>query len=153
MPESTSTKPACPICGERFRFPAKRHQVCERRVLLQHLNASGLLAENRRFYLSQPGWKSCDRAPVMYTMNGVGTTLYRRRDEHTISRTATVTLYAALLFIPLFPIGVYRVAVLGDQHYAFLAKHPPELSDWIRVGKVWLCVVVGFGLLKLFLPR
>lgn len=150
MTTVASAKPSCAVCGESFGFFSKRHPACERKALLRRLDVDGALSHNRVYFLGIPGWKPIDSPPTMYTLNGIGTTLYGQRDEHARTMTATVTLYATFVFVPLVPIAVYRVVVLGDRHYSFLAKRWPERSDWVRVGKVWLWIFAVYGAWHLF---
>jgi len=140
----------CQVCNKAFSFFTRRHPECERRALLHNLDRDGELSANRGFYLSLPGWRAIERAPTMYTMNGFGTKLYGRRDEHAATMTATVTLYVTGLFVPLFPIGVYRVVTLSNSYYTFLAKRSPEKADWLRAGRVWLWIVAIVAVLYVF---
>jgi hypothetical protein len=144
MPTATSYG-NCQVCDTAFGFFSRRHPDCERRALLHNLDRNSDLSRNRGFYLSLPGWRAVEGAPAMYTLNGFGTKLYGQRDEHAGTMTATVTLYATGLFVPLFPIAVYRVVTLSDNNYSFLAKRSPEKADWLRVGRVWLWIFAVYG--------
>jgi len=150
MPTATASYGNCQVCNKAFSFFTRRHPDCERRALIYNLDRDGELSRNRGYYLSLPGWQDVDSAPMMFTMNGFGTKLYGRRDEHPATMTATVTLYVTGLFVPLLPIRVYRVITLSDRHYSFLAKRSPEKGDWLRVGRVWLWIVGIVGALYLF---
>jgi tetratricopeptide (TPR) repeat protein len=82
-------------------------------------------------------------APPLYTLNGIGTTLYGCRDEDAQSGSHVSTLYFVFLFIPLFPIGCYRVIPRGAKAWSFLGKVPYSK----REKRHWVAFAAGVVLL------
>jgi hypothetical protein len=144
-----TTYASCSVCDKRFSFFTRRHPECERKLLLRHLDRSGELSRDQAFYLSVPGWKPTEAPPTMRTINGFGTKLYHQRDAHAATMTATATLCGVILFVPVFPIAVYRVVVLRDNYYSFLARRRPQKADWMRVAQVWICILAALEVLHL----
>lgn len=68
-------------------------------------------------------------APDLATINGIGTVLYWAEDPDAETRSHTSTLYFAFLFIPLIPLGRYRVVPMGDGRTRFLGKMPLGTRD------------------------
>jgi len=63
-------------------------------------------------------------APSLYTVNGVGTALYGQRDHDSRTGSYVATLFFVVLFIPLVPLGCYRVIPQGNRSWSFLGKVP-----------------------------
>lgn len=82
-----------------------------------------------------------DGAPTLYTVNGIGTTLYGRRDERS-DGTYVATLCFCLLFVPVIPISAYRV-LAQEQGWIFLGKVP--LSGFAQMARrlVLLTLLLG----------
>ena len=68
--------------------------------------------------------KPVNKPPSMYTMNGVGSTVYGRRDFDKESQTYVKTQVICVLFVPLFAIGAYRVKDCETGGWYFLGKVP-----------------------------
>lgn len=66
--------------------------------------------------------KPIDKAPTLYTINGIGTKLYGRTDHDPATDSYIATLYFVVLFIPIFPIRRYRIKDEGNNTYRFLGK-------------------------------
>lgn len=60
-----------------------------------------------------------------------------------------MTHYLVVVFVPIVPLGVYRVAQLPDLSYLFLARRSPQREDWLRVVRVWIYVLAGYGFIRL----
>ncbi|MBL8799787.1 MAG: hypothetical protein JNM56_38250, partial [Planctomycetia bacterium] len=83
-------------------------------------------------------------APSMFTMNGIGTSIYGSRDYDEETGTYVKTHAICLLFVPVIAIGAYRVAD-APQGWYFVGKVP--LSPF---AKFWnlaliLCLTLGTG--------
>lgn len=78
--------------------------------------------------------KPIKQAPSLYTINGIGTTLYGNSDYDQESSSYMATLYFVFLFIPILPLARYRVKSLGGNSYSFLGKAPFRTSDKAHIG-------------------
>lgn len=92
------------------------------------------LLGNRRLFLEP----LAGRAPVMSTVNGIGTTIYGREEQGDDGAYVT-TLFFVVLFVPILPIGAYLVADAGGRSYRFFGKAPLGAFSYL-----W-----GFALLTL----
>ena len=73
-------------------------------------------------------------APSLGTINGFGFTLYGDSDRDTETRSYSTTHYFVALFVPIFPIGRYRVIAVGGNRYQFLGKLPLRKADRWHLG-------------------
>jgi hypothetical protein len=73
-------------------------------------------------------------APTLYTLNGVGFTIYGRSDYDEDSRSYVATYYFVVLFVPILPVCRYRVISVEDGKYRFLGKVPLRKADRWHVG-------------------
>jgi len=85
-------------------------------------------------------------APSLETTNGVGTTVYGSSDFDPASRSYLTTHYFVILWIPIFPLGRYRV-IPTDNGYRFLGKAPLRTLDkWhfaISLGLIgWVIIQI-----------
>lgn len=71
-------------------------------------------------------------APTLYTVNGIGTMMYGRRDAQP-DGSYVATVFLCLVFIPLIPLSSYRVLPQG-QGWLFYGKVP--LSGFARAVKL-----------------
>lgn len=67
-------------------------------------------------------------APSLYTVNGIGTTMYGSTDPDPASGSYLSTYYFVFFAIPIFPISRYRVIPTGNG-YRFLGKAPLRAFD------------------------
>lgn len=65
-----------------------------------------------------------DKAPSLSTINGIGFALYGRSDEDFDTGQYTTTHYFVVFFVPVFPLGRYRVLRRDSQGYRFFGKLP-----------------------------
>jgi Flp pilus assembly protein TadD len=79
--------------------------------------------------------------PSMHTVNGIGTTFYGRRDFDPESGTYVGTHWLVLLFIPIFPLGAYRVLPAESGGWYFLGRVP--LSGSAKAWPVGLTLLIG----------
>lgn len=77
------------------------------------------LLGNRRLFLEP----LAGRAPVMSTINGIGTTIYGREEQGADGAYVT-TLFFVFFFVPIIPLGAYLVADAGGRSYRFYGKAP-----------------------------
>jgi tetratricopeptide (TPR) repeat protein len=88
---------------------------------------------------SQQIWKDLkpvDAAPSMSTINGFGFRLYGQSDTDPDTGSYLSTYYFVALFIPIFPIGRYRVRSTGGDSYQFYGKAPLRKFDKWHLGIV-----------------
>ncbi|MGE0431734.1 MAG: tetratricopeptide repeat protein [Planctomycetota bacterium] len=83
-------------------------------------------------------------APGMYTLNGVGTSLYGASDKRR-DGTYIATLFFVILFLPIIPIARYIVRPAGGRSYNFYAKVPMWgfLGMWRRFFLLGILLVAG----------
>ena len=84
-----------------------------------------------------------DNAPSLYTINGIGTTLYGNYKYDVDSNSYETVLYLVVLFIPLFPIRRYRV-INEDDGYRFLGKLPLRHIDRFHIGAFLALIIFLF---------
>lgn len=80
------------------------------------------------------------KAPSLFTLNGFGTGLYGTRDRKP-DGSVVKTHSLCALFIPLLPLGAYRVLEHGEGHYTFL--HKEKLSGFAKGWLVALPVMIA----------
>jgi hypothetical protein len=73
------------------------------------------------------GLQPIDHAPSLYTLNGFGVRLYGRQEDG-LPGSYLANHYLCALYIPLFPLGRYRVRDVGGK-YQFLGKVPLRPLD------------------------
>jgi len=84
-------------------------------------------------------------APSLSTINGMGTTLYGHSNYDERTNSYLATLYFVLLWIPLFPLGRYRVRYVPPRSYSFLGRVP------LRKGDKWHIAITPLVIAGLFL--
>jgi hypothetical protein len=85
-----------------------------------------------------PNMRPIRSAPSLQTINGVGLSIYGRRDYDAETGTYVKTQCFCVLFIPVIAIAAYRVAD-AQQGWYFIGKVP--LSP---LAKVWNCLLLSF---------
>jgi hypothetical protein len=85
------------------------------------------------------GMRPIKSPPSMFRINGCGTALYGKRAVDDKTNTYVATLYATLIFVPIFPIACYRVQKAPTRGWYFLGK-----VAFDRTRKIHLA---AFGLL------
>ena len=82
--------------------------------------------------------KPIQAAPMLYTLNGVGFTLYGHADPDPQTGSYVATHYFVILLVPILPIGRYRVIAHPNGRFQFLGKLPfRPLDRW------WLGLALG----------
>ena len=84
--------------------------------------------------------KTISSAPALSTINGFGFMLYGNSDFDQESQSYATTHYLTALFVPIVPLGRYRVVNTGDKHYRFLGKLPFRKAERWHLG-IGLAVV------------
>ena len=92
---------------------------------------------------------SISSAPVLGTFNGFGFTLYGSSDYDKETQSYATTHYFVALFVPIFPIGRYRVINLGGSTYRFLGKLPLRQADRWHLG-IAAAAIVAMILIGVF---
>ena len=98
----------------------------------------------RRF----PTMRRVKSAPGLFTINGIGVSMYGKRDFDTATGTYIKTRCFCLVFIPVFPIDAYRVADAPGRGWYFLGKE--RVSGFAR-GVRWCalaCVAISVGMIS-----
>jgi hypothetical protein len=95
--------------------------------------------ESARVQRTYANAKPITAAPSLRTINGFGVKLYGNSDTDSVSGAYTATYYIVALFLPVFPIGRYRVISAGGNSYRFLGKLP------LRKGDHWHQAIVTAG--------
>ncbi|MCA8958910.1 MAG: tetratricopeptide repeat protein [Planctomycetes bacterium] len=93
----------------------------------------------RRF----PDFQPVRRPPTLYTLNGVGTAVYGRRDADPETHTYIKTVCFCVLFIPLLALRAYRVADAGGGGWFFLGREP--LSSFARAANGAILGMLAVG--------
>jgi hypothetical protein len=86
------------------------------------------------------GVKQIDSPPTMYTINGIGTRLYGKRNFDAQSQSYVATLYFTFFYVPIFPFSSYRVSDAGGNRYNFLGKVPLKWTAFIAPAVVALII-------------
>jgi hypothetical protein len=109
---------------------------------LEHIRAS---ARQQRVFGSP-----ISSAPMLYTLNGFGCTLYGNSDYDQETQSYATTHYFVALFFPIFPLGRYRVINAGGNSYRFLGKLPLRKADRWHLGIVLsgIAAMILFGMIN-----
>ncbi len=83
-------------------------------------------------------------APELRTINGCGARLYGRWDPDPDNESYTTIRYFTLLFVPILPLGRYRVIEESDGYYRFLGKLPSGSFERWHVGIVAILLLLLF---------
>jgi hypothetical protein len=73
------------------------------------------MANRIRNRLALEGVQKIDRAPTMSTLNGIGTTLYGRRNFDPQTKSHVATLYFTFVFLPLDTLDGRLVDQYGEN--------------------------------------
>lgn len=80
------------------------------------------------------GLKPVGAVPSLFTINGFGTALYGRSEHESRTGSYMTTLYLTAFWIPVIPLGRYRVRKCGEKTYQFLGQAQLRLGDKIHLG-------------------
>lgn len=79
-----------------------------------------------------PQMKPIKRNPTLFTLNGCGVTVYGSRDFCPHTTSYVKTYFITLVFVPILPIGAYRVVNAPEGGWYFLGKEPLGF-----LAKIW----------------
>jgi hypothetical protein len=82
-------------------------------------------------------------SPTLFTFNGIGARFYGNSEWDAGTASYMTTHYFVLLFIPLFPLGRYRVRSSDDKSYQILARYPLKRANWWH-SAISTAVIVAF---------
>jgi tetratricopeptide (TPR) repeat protein len=88
-----------------------------------------------------PQMKPVKAAPSMFTLNGIGLSMYGTRDFDEETRTYVKTHCICVLFLPLLALGAYRVAD-AERGWYFLGKE--RLSSFAKSWNLLVAIVALF---------
>lgn len=91
--------------------------------------------------------KPISSAPGLRTINSVGLRLYGHSDHDPETNSFATTHYFVALYLPIFPVGRYRVIQDGSG-YRFLGKLPLRKFDRWHLGLVIGAIIVMFLVLN-----
>jgi len=99
---------------------------CQSRVLSGHRNEQGVFCsrECQSFFAYPAFCPACAEATTdtssgsTYTLNGIGTKLYGRAEPCSICGSVRQTLWFCFIFVPLIPLGKYRVKYMSPGRFA-----------------------------------
>lgn len=117
--ETKKWRPCLEFLEEAFKY------ACSQEVKSKIQENLKTVRDNDRLYGDLEPIQS---APRLYTINGIGTTLYGSSDREPVSGSYLSTYYFVFFAIPIFPISRYRVIDTG-LGYRFLGKAPLRTFD------------------------
>jgi len=85
--------------------------------------------------------KPISGAPWLFTLNGIGFTLYGHSDFDAETQSFIAIYYFTVLFIPIFPIARYRVINEKGNSYRFLGKLPLRSFDRLHLGLAVIAII------------
>jgi hypothetical protein len=93
--------------------------------------------------------KPISSAPALGSINGIGCTLYGHSDYDRESNSYATTHYFTFFFLPILPLGRYRVINVGARRYQFLGKIPLRNGDrWhlgVSLSAIAIAIVMMFA--------
>ncbi len=90
-----------------------------------------------------PDMKPVKSPPILYTINGVGFTVYGNRDHDPMTNTYVITHFFTIFFVPIFAIGAYRVISALEGGWYFHGKVP--LSWLTRSWNILMLLAIVSG--------
>ena len=83
--------------------------------------------------------------PALARLNGCGVSVFGKRDSDPQTQTYVTTWCVSILFIPVFALRAYRVAV-AERGWYFLGREPlSSFAKWWNVGLIAALVSIGIG--------
>ncbi len=89
-----------------------------------------------------PDLNTKESEPTLLRFNGCGLSFFGKRDYDPETRSYVITHYIYLLFIPLIPIGAYRVIEAKNGEWHILGKVPMTKKE-ISPERIGLCLAFG----------
>ena len=69
-----------------------------------------------------------EAAPDVSTFQGIGTTYYGKRDKRKSDNSYVTTEWFVILFLPIVPLGSFRIVKIGTKSRSFLFSHSSTTS-------------------------
>ena len=92
----------------------------------------------------------------MFSVNGIGTTIYGKREEDARDNSYITTKWFIILFFPIFPLGSYRV-IKNKPEFLSLARTKYQMTkvalNWDQVRNIYaifwgpLCILIILAVL------
>jgi hypothetical protein len=84
----------------------------------------------------------------MQLLNGIGTTLYGKSDVNPSDGTYVATKYFAFIFMPIVPLGSYRVRYVGAESKFMGTSNKYQMNEvpW-HIKQIILTYLLSWGLL------
>ena len=130
----------CQVCGHPCGWWRTVHPECEplkhqidRDRFEEHRRAEQAAAEQYPIVVEQLGrrlgehLRPVDEAPTIFSIHGIGTTLYGRDRYDAVTDSYVATQWFCFLWIPLAPVARYRVVKKGWRSWAFIAQVMDDL--------------------------
>jgi hypothetical protein len=99
----------------------------------------------------------------MFTLNGIGTTIYGKRDVNPADGSYIATKWFTLIYFPIIPLGSYRVIKAKQNFFAGfpkyqMAKTPLNVKQVALTYAAWwgiIIILISFALIsdKFLKPR
>lgn len=80
------------------------------------------------------------KSPGLFTLNGIGATFYGSRDKDPATGSYVTTHWFVFAFLPIFPLGAYRVVDAGGNRYQIFGKVPLSKGPK-RYGYAIACLI------------
>lgn len=127
-----------PECADAWWLATKDQRKANRAaatIAHEHLVADIRTRRGEALSPDDPGGHTLAR------INGCGTCLYGRSDVDPATQSYVATKWFTLLFIPVLPLGRYRVIQTDVRRYAFLGRVPLRAFDWAQPF-IWATVIL-----------
>ena len=93
------------------------------------------------------GVDTTKKNPILYTLNGVGAAFYGKRDYDPGTRSYLTNHWLLFLFVPIFPLGAYRVTDADFRSYYIHGRVPLPASlkkvRWAIAASVIALVLIA----------
>jgi hypothetical protein len=96
------------------------------------------------------GMDTTKKNPILYTLIGVGATFYGNRDYDPGTRSYVTNHWLTFLFVPIFPLGAYRVTDADFWSYYIHGKAP--LPNFLKKAR-WAITASVIALVLMAIPR
>ena len=138
--------PSFPVASSRFSWPLFRNPLGHK----MFANPRAGVYNDANHFTCARGSRARNERRMPYTLNGFGTKYYGRRDQAADGSYVT-TLWITALYVPLLPLGSYRVKPVGQgTNYVI---HRSQNYQVLRIPmcweQVWRVYMIGAPILLL----
>jgi hypothetical protein len=140
MYEQDDDEGARAIVEEALRLV--RDAQLKERLLEDRTSLEQVLADKER-YKPYAEIEKISSAPILSTINGIGTTLYGSAPFPLDQHLRYSTLYFVFFYIPVFPMVRYVVESTGPNQWKFYGK--VKWTAWMKAHLVVTCTLILFG--------